>query len=180
MEGGAELKKYLFAELFEKYRLPLFRYLMQMSRNRETAEELLQETFYRAMISLKVKNMVQAKAWLFKVARNLYIDQARKSESENKMIEKLKKDYQPSSKLGNPQQQLESKNRQEELEHILAKLPERMQTIIYLREIQGFSYKELATAMDLSDSQVKTTLHRARQKFQQYEQERRELENEKR
>ena len=39
------MKKYIFEELFEQYQLPLYRYLMQMSRNRETAEELLQETF---------------------------------------------------------------------------------------------------------------------------------------
>ena len=84
------MQKNIFISLFETYQLPLYRYLLQMTRNEETAEELLQETFYRAMVSLKVENMNQAKAWLFKVARNLYIDQLRKAEAEERMLEKVK------------------------------------------------------------------------------------------
>ncbi|SDJ65647.1 RNA polymerase sigma factor [Sediminibacillus albus] len=164
------MKKYIFAELFEQFRLPLFRYLLQLTRNRELAEELLQETFYRAMVSLGVKDMLQARAWLFKVARNLYIDWTRKSKAEQRMVERVQMEYRSASDLGNPQEQLEKKNRQQELEAILAMLPERMRTILYLREIQGFTYKELSTAMNLTDSQVKITLHRARQKFRHYDQ----------
>ncbi|WP_226035099.1 RNA polymerase sigma factor [Aquibacillus saliphilus] len=162
-------KKYIFAELFEQYRLPLYRYLFQMSRNRELAEELVQETFYRAMISLKVKNAVQAKAWLFKVARNLYIDWTRKSKSEQRMVERIQIEYDSTSNLGDPQEQLASKNRQTELEEIMELLPERMRTIIYLREILNFTYKELTVAMNLTESQVKVTLHRAREKFRHYD-----------
>jgi RNA polymerase sigma factor (sigma-70 family) len=101
------LQKNIFISLFETYQLPLYRYLLQMTRNEETAEELLQETFYRAMVSLKVENMNQAKAWLFKVARNLYIDQLRKAEAEGRMLEKVKAKQTGISSLGNPQQQLE-------------------------------------------------------------------------
>ncbi|QDP39848.1 RNA polymerase sigma factor [Radiobacillus deserti] len=164
------MKKYNFSELFEQYRLPLYRYLLQMSRNPETAEELLQETFYRAMVSLKVQNVLQAKAWLFKVARNLYIDWTRKSKSEQRMMERIQVEYQNTSQLGNPERQLEFKDRQRELEELLGMLPERMQTILYLREIHDFSYKELATALSLTESQVKVTLHRARQRFRELDQ----------
>ncbi|MFD2043140.1 RNA polymerase sigma factor [Ornithinibacillus salinisoli] len=94
------MKKFIFKELFEAYQLPLFRYLLQMSRNREIAEDLLQETFYRAMVSLDVKSMMQAKAWLFRVARNLYIDTTRKNKTEMKLVERLKKHFNPSSVIG--------------------------------------------------------------------------------
>ncbi|PAV31003.1 hypothetical protein CIL05_04650 [Virgibacillus profundi] len=176
------MKKYIFTELFEQYQLPLFRYLMQMTRNRELAEELLQETFYRAMVSLKVKNMLHARAWLFKVARNLFIDSVRKSNAEQRMVDKVKMEHIPISDLGNPEQQLEKRTRQEELEEVMGMLPERMQTILYLREIQGLTYKELSTTMNLTESQVKTTLHRARQKFREYDKRLRkgDLESEKR
>jgi len=168
------LQKNIFISLFETYQLPLYRYLLQMTRNEETAEELLQETFYRAMVSLKVENMNQAKAWLFKVARNLYIDQLRKAEAEERMLEKVKAKQTGISSLGNPQQQLEKKWKQKELEQILSMLPERMRTILYLREIQGFTYKELEIMMNLTESQVKVTLHRARSKFRQLQAERKE------
>ncbi|MFD1039950.1 RNA polymerase sigma factor [Virgibacillus byunsanensis] len=156
--------------MFEQYQLPLYRYLLQMSRNEQIAEELLQETFYRAMVSLQVKDMIQARAWLFKVARNLFIDWTRKSKSEQQMIEQIQIKHESISNLGNPELQFEKKTRQQELEAVMKQLPERMRTIIYLREIQGFTYKELTTAMNLTESQVKVTLHRAREKFRYYDQ----------
>ncbi|MDL4839656.1 RNA polymerase sigma factor [Aquibacillus rhizosphaerae] len=163
------MKKYIFVELFERYQLPLFRYLYLMSRNRETAEELLQETFYRAMISLQVEDILQARAWIFKVARNLYIDWTRKAKSEQRMVERIQLEFNSNSTIGNPEQKLDEKTRQQELEEVMSLLPERMQTILYLREVQGFSYKELASAMNLSDSQVKVTLHRAKDKFRYHD-----------
>lgn len=164
------MKKYIFSELFEQYQLPLYRYLLQMSRNQQVAEELLQETFYRAMISLKVKNMNQAKAWLFKVARNLYIDWTRKSKSEQRMVERMQAESTLTSVLGSPDRHMENVSKREHIENVFSRLPERMRTILFLREIQEFSYKEVATAMNLSESQVKTTLHRARKKFRYYDQ----------
>ncbi|TFJ94317.1 RNA polymerase sigma factor [Lentibacillus salicampi] len=164
------MKKYIFTELFEQYQLPLYRYLLQMSRNRQVAEELLQETFYRAMISLKVKNMVQAKAWLFKVARNLYIDWTRKSKSEQRMVERIQQERSHARGLGDPDRHLENVSKREHIENVFGHLPERMRTILYLREIQEFTYKEVAAAMNLTESQVKTTLHRARKKFRHYDQ----------
>lgn len=162
------MKKHIFTTLFETYELPLYRYLLQMTRNPEQAEELLQETFYRAMVSLRFKNLTNARAWLFKVARNLYIDSLRKAKTEEKILEHMKAQYQQ-VKFRVPEEELARKSRQEELEEVLHQLPERMRSILYLREIQGLSYKELETALNLNASQVKTTLHRAREKFRIYE-----------
>ncbi|MFD2761211.1 RNA polymerase sigma factor [Lentibacillus juripiscarius] len=164
------MQKQTFTELFEQFQLPLYRYLLKMTRDKQVAEELLQETFYRAMISLKVKNMTQAKAWLFKVARNLYIDRTRKRKSEQQMVERMKAEQIHTSGLGNPDQHLETLTKQEHIEAVFNRLPERMRTILYLREIQEFTYKEVAAAMNLTENQVKTTLHRARKKFRYYDQ----------
>lgn len=150
--------------LFETYQLPLYRYLLQMTRKPEQAEELLQETFYRAMISLQLKDLTYARAWLFKVGRNLYIDSLRREKTERKMLEHIKQQYQQ-KKYRVPEEELITKTRQEELEAILQQLPERMRSILYLREIQGLSYKELETTLNLTSAQVKITLYRAREKF---------------
>lgn len=166
------LKKYIFQSLFEGYQLPLYRYLLQMTRNKEQAEELLQETFYRALTSLKVKDITSARAWLFKVARNLYIDSVRKATTEEKMLAQMKIDYRD-SQFRLPEEEAINKSRQEELEETLNQLPERMRSILYLREVQGLSYKELEVTLNLTNSQVKTTLHRAREKFRQLELEKR-------
>ncbi|MHA6252381.1 RNA polymerase sigma factor [Oceanobacillus sp. CAU 1775] len=166
------LKKYIFQSLFEGYQLPLYRYLLQMTRNKEQAEELLQETFYRALISLKVKDVTSARAWLFKVARNLYIDSVRKSSTEAKLLEQMKIQYRE-SKFRLPEDEVILKSRQEELEERLNQLPERMRSVLYLREVQGLSYKELEVTLSLTNAQVKSTLFRARAKFRELEIEKR-------
>ncbi|RYG74377.1 sigma-70 family RNA polymerase sigma factor [Lentibacillus lipolyticus] len=168
--GGSCLQKQTFRTLFEQFQHPLYRYLLQMSRNKQVAEELLQETFYRAMVSLRVDDVTQAKAWLFKVARNLYIDRTRKRKSEQRMIEQIQAESLHTSGLGDPEQHIDNLSKREHIENVFSRLPERMRTILYLREVQEFSYKEVAAAMNLTEGQVKTTLHRARKKFRDYDQ----------
>lgn len=70
---------------------------------------------------------------------------------------------------GDPETAYEQKEAAQTVERIMRQLPERMRTILYLREIEGFSYDELAAAMELNMNQVKVTLHRAREKFREVE-----------
>ncbi|WP_208918573.1 RNA polymerase sigma factor [Paenibacillus uliginis] len=64
----------LYTELFKTYQSSLYLYLYRMCGSKETAEELVQETFYRAMVSMKTEHREYARAWLYKVARHLFID----------------------------------------------------------------------------------------------------------
>ena len=57
---------------------PLYFYLLKLTGSATVAEELVQETFYRATLSLDLYEGGQIKSWLFKVARNAYMDEWRK------------------------------------------------------------------------------------------------------
>ncbi|KZE52255.1 RNA polymerase subunit sigma-24 [Brevibacillus parabrevis] len=164
------MKAQLWSEWFAQYQHPLYRYLYRMCGSREIAEELLQETFYRAMLSLSIQDARQARAWLYKVARNLYIDWLRKKTSEKSMLENLRRLFSPSSRSYEPEAVYRQKEDKERVEWILQQLPERMRTILYLRQVEEFSYQELAATLDMSMDQVKVTLHRARKKFREWEQ----------
>lgn len=163
------MKAQLWSEWFAEYQQPLYRYLYRMCGSREVAEELLQETFYRAMLSLSIQDARQARAWLYKVARLLYIDWLRKQTSEKSMLENIRRLFSASSRTYEPETMYRQKEDKQRAEWILQQLPERMRTILYLREIEEFSYQELAETLAMSLDQVKVTLHRARKKFREWE-----------
>lgn len=163
------MKAQTWEKLFFAYQYPLYRYLYRMCGSREIAEELLQETFYRAMLSLSLQDARQVRAWLYKVARHLYIDWLRRHSSEQKALENMRVLNPVIAHTYDPETEYRLKEDKQKVEWILQRLPERYRTILYLREIEEFSYKELAATMELSLEQVKVTLHRAREKFREWE-----------
>ncbi|UII56583.1 hypothetical protein LS684_03615 [Cytobacillus spongiae] len=64
--------------IFEAYVDDLYRYLYSLSKNHHTAEDLVQETFYRAYLQLLEDGISNIKPWLFKVAYHAFIDLTRK------------------------------------------------------------------------------------------------------
>lgn len=161
------MKRSAFAQLFEEYQYPLYRYLYRISGSKQVAEELLQETFYRAMLSLSMQDTRAIRAWLYKVSRHLYIDWLRKRAGEQKMLQSIKEQSSIVDETFHPERVLWQKEQKDRITRIMHQLPERMRTILYLREIEGFSYQELAETMELSPDQVKVTLHRAKIKFRE-------------
>lgn len=131
------------------------------------AEELVQETFYRATLSLDLYEDGQVKSWLFKVARNTYMDEWRKRQRWKwvPFYDYLSNTSDIVSPYGIPEEVLDAKEMTSEVQDIMALLPENYRTILYLREYEQFSYGELANMLDISLDQVKVHLYRARQRF---------------
>lgn len=154
-------------QLYRSYAKPLYYFLLKMSGSSHLAEDLTQETFVRATVSLSFYEQEDVRAWLFKVARNAYLDEWRKRQrrkwvpfadylfSKNEMI----------SPYGLPEEEVLLEEEKEDLLNLLGYLPEQYRTIIYLREYETFSYEEIQETLDMSESQVKVTLHRARKRL---------------
>lgn len=148
---------------------PLYFYLLKLTGSAHTAEELVQETFYRATLSLDLYAGGEVKSWLFKVARNAYLDEWRKRKRWNwvPFYDTLTNSKEFISPYGVPDEALQTKIVAETVEDLLALLPESYRSILYLREFEQFTYEEIASALDLSSSQVKVNLYRARKRFKQ-------------
>lgn len=146
---------------------PLYFYLLKLSGSDTMAEELVQETFYRATLSLDLYEDGQVKSWLFKVARNTYMDEWRKRKRWKwvPLYDYLSNTPDLVSPYGIPEEELNAKEMTSEVQDIMVLLPENYRTILYLREYEQFSYGELANMLDISLDQVKIHLYRARQRF---------------
>jgi RNA polymerase sigma factor (SigM family) len=155
--------------LYRQYAKPLYYFLLKMSGSPPLAEDLTQETFVRATVSLSLYKQEDVKAWLFKVARNAYLDEWRK-QKRRKMIpfaDYFLKNTEMISPDGLPEEEVLQAELSEDLQQLLSYLPEKYRMILYLREYERFSYSELEEALDLTESGVKVTLYRARKKLSQ-------------
>lgn len=163
-------KRATLENLYKQYARPLYFYLLKLSGSEQLAEDLTQETFVRATIALHTYEGEEARAWLFKVARNAFFDEWRKRQ-RRKTVPLLSflggSSTEMLSPYGLPENELLEKEAAEEIADLLAFLPENYRSVLYLREYEGFSYREIMDTLQLTESQVKVTLHRARQRLRQ-------------
>lgn len=154
-------------KLYRQYVKPLYYYLLRLSGSAEVAEDLTQETFVQATIYLYTYENEQARAWLFKVARNVYLDEWRKQQrrKSNPIFQLFLRQKEMVSPYGLPEETLLQQEQAATMEDLLSYLPEQYRSILYMREYQSFSYQEIMEALHLSEQQVKVTLHRARKRL---------------
>lgn len=154
-----------FSVLYKKYKNKIYNYLYYLSKDKEEAEELSQDVFLKIYINInKFQGKSSFKTWAFTIARNTYL---------TKVSRKFKELPTETEKINNirdtntPSQYMLNKERGEIIDEVFKRLPEKYKTIIILRDKEGMSYKEIADVMELSQSSVKVTLHRARNRFKE-------------
>jgi len=152
-------------DIYRRYAEVLYYYLVRLSGSPSLAEELVQETFYRATLSLTFYQEEEVRPWLYKVARNAYLDEWRKRQRW-KWVPFFERDDMISP-YGSPESEIIEQENRLEVTELLELLPENYRTILYLREFAEFSYEEIQVSMDMTESQVKVNLHRARKKLKQ-------------
>jgi RNA polymerase sigma factor (sigma-70 family) len=153
-----------FRELFDRYFQALYNYALTLTRDPALAEDITQEAFIRAHTNLsKLGPPWNFHAWIFRLARNYFIDLVRKERD----LEQLEDERQVISPGPSPERETLSREVSDRVHSTLACLPDRQREILVLRELQGFSYAEIGQIMALSDSNVKVSLHRARSAFQE-------------
>lgn len=166
-----------FAFLVEKYKDMVFSLAMKVTRNREEAEEVSQDTFIKAFKSIqKFKGDSKFSTWLYKIAYNNCMDRVKKvakkynTDSIDEVIENR------IQATENTMQTIERKERAELMNACLLELPEDERTIIWLFYYEELSLKEIIEVTSLSNANLKVKLHRARKKLLAIVQERIEQE----
>jgi len=161
-----------FHDLVKRYEQKLYNFSLRMCRNPSDAEDMIQDTFLNVFRYLKnFRYETRFKNWLYKVAASTCIKKRRKSKFAPDKELSLD-EFLPNDEAEKPDKVPEwamlplDKLLNEELsgiinETILA-LPKKFRVVIVLRDIEGFSTAETAQILNLSPSNVKVRLHRAR------------------
>jgi RNA polymerase sigma-70 factor (ECF subfamily) len=146
-----------FEQLLLRYEAPVFNFLHQLTRNRQDAEDLTQETFLRAYRSLFRYNPSQSFAtWLFTIARRAAVSHFRAATQ----FEELPEDDQ--AEEADPAKLLESQDEQNSIWRRARTLKPKQFEVLWLRYQEGFSVAETARIMRTNQIHVKVLLHRAR------------------
>lgn len=148
--------------LYREYKKDVYHYLVYLTHNHHNAEDLMQETFFRACSKLEKFEGKKTKAWLLRVAKNAYIDQLRKESRSSTYENEFFYNY---SSEETPETDYVQRENRSELFSQLSQLTPNQQHAVLLYDIHGFSYQEGADLMEISLSHFKILLYRARQKL---------------
>ncbi len=165
-------------EIVHRFERPVFSLIYRMVRDRELAEDLAQEAFVRTLNNLRRYDPgYKFSSWLFKIAYNLTIDHLRKKDLEVVSIQgapdAVTVDRQAATAITlpstdeRPDELLEARTLGSEIETAIEHLRPEYRTAILLRHVEGHSYEEIATIMDVPLGTVKTYIHRARNELKE-------------
>ena len=162
-----------FRELVRRYERPVFSLVYRMVRDRESAEDLAQDTFVKVLNHIdRYSPEFKFSSWLFKIAHNVAIDHLRRRRLDTVSIdgapdattasEVEASTIQLAAEQESPLEELASRELGSAIERAIGALRPQYRACIMLRHVEGRSYEEIAATLDLPLGTVKTYIHRAR------------------
>lgn len=162
-----------FERLFERYRIPLFNFLLRLLHNqRESAEDVLQEIFVKLARARELyEPRSPLRPWLFTIARNHGLNHLRSraavAAQKNVSFDALAEPTsdRPGRELAGRDDTfgaIASKDDQERLEQTIGRLPPPARDIFLLHALEGLPHEEIAQVLQMNPATVRTHYHRAR------------------
>ncbi len=166
-------KEVQYDRIFEQEFLPqidaLYTFAYHLTYNEEDANDLVQETYMKAYRFIEnYKEGTNAKAWLFKILKNAFINQYRKKSKQPTKVDYEEvinfhdeEDTQYSSYMDMREEMFQDMMG-DEVTNAINSLPVDFRVVILLCDIEGFTYEEISRIIDIPIGTVRSRLHRAR------------------
>ncbi|MCA9080060.1 MAG: sigma-70 family RNA polymerase sigma factor [Planctomycetaceae bacterium] len=156
-----------FGQLVQRYERRLMHVILRFITDLDTAEDLAQETFLRAYERLdQFDPSRRFGPWLFRIGVNLTLDYHRKRKRRIWSIfftdRAPEGNFDPQADDPRPELDL-----QQEVQQVIAQIPEKYRTVLILRDLENFSTSEIAAILDRKETTVRWRLAEARNRFQE-------------
>jgi RNA polymerase sigma-70 factor (ECF subfamily) len=159
-----------FDEIYDKYKSDVYRLAYHLTRDRGEAEDMFQEVWLRVVRHLPEKgDRENVKPWLLVIVMNLHRDLLRKkrvrqmfflAKTKPELTEVAATEEQTAS-LSDPAESEERAVTRRDIDHALARLPEKQRRVFVLKEIEGLQQMEIAGTLGIPVGTVKSLMHRA-------------------
>ena len=151
------MKKHEYNVVIDELSAQLYRYAFHFLRNQEDAKDIIQDVFEKMWLNRKTIDLETVKPWLYRCTHIAMV---------NFIAKKSRTSYMSNQELPNAATPFDSSFESMQIvDRMVSILPPTQKSIILLRDIEGYTYKEIGLILDLSASQVKVYLFRARMKI---------------
>ncbi|MCK4546818.1 MAG: sigma-70 family RNA polymerase sigma factor [Candidatus Eisenbacteria sp.] len=166
-----------FEIIVSRFKSPIINFLYRMLGDRDSAEDLTQETFIRVYRSAgRYKRIAKFSTWIYTIAANLGKNELRNRSRrhgvtwEDMQNFDLKMDCGAPMQLHSPKTDrlVEREELRAALNQAIASLPEKFKVPFVMRDVEGFAYEEIAVMLKMPKGTVKSRINRARLRFREY------------
>ena len=157
------MEQKLLTLVYEKYHRELYLYIYSLSRNHHIAEDLTQETFLKALLSLPEEHG-NIRAWLYMVARNLFFNYREKASRNVSLEEEMERPVEEKDLLAN----MIENERKLQLYQALKKLDMKKREILLLQYFGDLSQKEIAAVLHITPENVRVLAYRPKKELKKY------------
>lgn len=155
-----------FGMLVDNYKDLVFSLAYKMTKNREEAEEVSQDTFIKAFKNLEsFKGDSKFSTWLYRITYFTCLDAIKKNKKDKNTFEINEINQHQIKAVETILEGIERKERSKMIENCLHLLPDEERTIIWMFYFEELSLKEIVEVTSISEANVKVKLHRARKKL---------------
>lgn len=140
----------------------LYRMALRITMDAAEAEDIVQDTLVKVWNRRDTWDEIDSiEAFSLTICRNLALDRIKRADRRNTSLDRPDMDAEDHS--SNPLEQTSMNDRIAMIKDFVDRLPEKQKSCMQLRDFEGKSYKDIAGILDISESQVKVNLFRARQ-----------------
>ena len=150
-----------FHEIYEKYSTDLYSFIIKLCGNEQLAKDIMQDTMLRAFTHFDQYNgKCNIKTWLCTIAKNVYFDHLRKSESRNTSL-----DTAENAAVGSFEQSLTDSDTAIRIHHLLHELNEPYREVLLLRIFAELKFSDIGSVFGKSENWAGVTYYRGKQKL---------------
>jgi RNA polymerase sigma-70 factor (ECF subfamily) len=155
-------------KIFQDYKDKVYRLVLSLTKNASQAEDIVQDVFLKIIKNIsRFKGKAQLSTWIYRIAYNealMYLRTQKKNKQRESVDSKDQTEFEENNLFVNqtetPESILDARERKEHLEQILAALPIKYRMVLLLRISEGLSIKKTAAILKLTETSVKSRLHR--------------------
>ena len=159
-----------FELLMEKHESKMYAVALRMCANREDAQDCLQDAMlriYKALPSFKGQSSFST--WAYRITMNTCLDELRRKKIRQaaSLDQMLEVGWSPVDEENSTERHADNQELKRNLSKAIQTLPEEMRAAVVLRDVQGFSYDEIASMLSTNVGTVKSRISRGREKLRE-------------